>query len=337
VKALTRELDDPALMCVRHLLIGGASALLVAALACGSKDATTPSSPTAPTTTTFSLGGKVFGHQQASASIPIPGATVSIISGPDIGKSVMTDDSGNFSFTGLHESQIVVRVSADNYLSGSGLVSQAQPATVFLVPTGPSIVLTGTVIDASTSAPIAGATVSINGRYSTAADGSGNYSVSGYLDQGASSVVYVWGAGGYEDYTRYIGGISAQSFRLRRIERMTAGDSWSVTIGPDDSLCNNNSQDPQEGRPGTGYRCRRVRVLAPVSGMMTLEAVSTSGGARPAPLEVEPLAGPCCSERMANPTSIQVTAGTEVGVFVELPESATSSQSFTLNTSMSRP
>jgi hypothetical protein len=237
---------------------------------------------------------------------------VSIISGPDIGKSVMTDDSGNFSFTGLHESQIVVRVSADNYLSGSGLVSQAQPATVFLVPTGPSIVLTGTVIDASTSAPIAGATVSINGRYST-------------------------GAGGYEDYTRYIGGISAQSFRLRRIERMTAGDSWSVTIGPDDSLCNNNSQDPQEGRPGTGYRCRRVRVLAPVSGMMTLEAVSTSGGARPAPLEVEPLAGPCCSERMANPTSIQVTAGTEVGVFVELPESATSSQSFTLNTSMSRP
>jgi hypothetical protein len=56
VKALTRELDDPALMCVRHLLIGGASALLVAALACGSKDATTPSSPTAPTTTTFSLG-----------------------------------------------------------------------------------------------------------------------------------------------------------------------------------------------------------------------------------------------------------------------------------------
>jgi hypothetical protein len=40
---------------------------------------------------------------------------------------------------------------------------------------------------------------------------------------------------------------------------------------------------------------------------------------------------------MANPTSIQVTAGAEVGVFVELPESATSSQSFTLITSMAGP
>jgi Carboxypeptidase regulatory-like domain len=324
-------------MYVRSLLVVGASAWLVAALACGSKDTTTPSSPTAPAPTGLSLGGTVLGHQQASSSIPIPGATVSIISGPDTGKSTLTDDSGNFSLKGLHQDHIVVSVSAVGYLSGSALVSQAQPPTVFLVPTGASIVLTGTVTDASTSAPISGATVSINSRYATTSDESGNYSVSGYLDQGPSSVVYVYFASGYENYARYIRGTLSQSFQLQRIERITAGDSWSVTVGPDDSLCYNNSQDPQEGTPGGGYRCRRVRVLAPVSGVMMLEAVSTSGGVRPAPLEVERLVGPCCAEPMGNPTSIEVTAGTEVGVFVELPESATASQSFILNTSMAGP
>jgi uncharacterized protein (DUF2237 family) len=322
-------------MRVRNLLI--ASALLLGALACSSKETATPSSPTAPTTTKGSLSGTVLGRSISSASVPISGATVLIIAGPDAGRSAMTNDSGNFSFTGLQESQIVVSVSAVDYYPSSAIVSQSSPSrNIVLVSTGPIVVLTGRVTDASTSAPVPGATVSINGRYATTSDGSGNYSVTGHLDQGASSVVYVW-TDGYEEYSRYIGGTLSQSFPLQRIERITAGDSWSVTIGPDDSLCINNTQDPQEGLPGTGYRCRRVRVLAPVSGVMTLEAISTSGGAHPAPLEVEPLVGPCCSERMANPTSIQVTAGTEVGVFVELPESATSSQSFTLNTSMARP
>jgi hypothetical protein len=321
-------------MFVRRLLIAGFSALLFGAFACGSKGTATSSSPTAPATTRFSLSGKVLGHPASgSASIPIPGATVSVVSGSDIGKSVMTDDSGNFSFTELHEPQIAVRVSADNYFSGSALVSQLSPATVFLVPLGPSIVLAGRVTDAFTSAAVPGATVSINGRYLTTTDGSGNYSVTGHLDQGASSVVYVW-ANNYEAYARYIGDTSSHSFRLQPIEQILAGDSWSVTIGPDDSLCINNSQDPQEGRPGGGYRCRRVRVKAPVDGVMMLEAVSATGGPHPAPLEVERLVGPCCSDTMGNPKSIQVTAGTEVGVFVELPENATQSESFTLNTSM---
>jgi hypothetical protein len=46
--------------------------------------------------------------------------------------------------------------------------------------------LTGRVTDASTSAPIAGATVSINGRYRTTTDGSGQYSVTGLLDYGSN-------------------------------------------------------------------------------------------------------------------------------------------------------
>ena len=239
----------------------------------------TSSSPTAPAATTFSLSGRVLGHlPSGSASIPLPGATVSVISGPDTGKSTTTDDSGKFSFTGLQESHIFVTASAVNYFSSNAPVSQSSPPTVFLEPTGPSIVLTGRVTDASTSAPIPGATVRINGRYSTTTDGSGNYSVTGYLDQGGGDVVYAW-ASGYEDYVRYIQGPSSQSFRLQRIERITAGDSWSVTVGPDDSLCSNNSQkEPQGALPGSGYVCRTVRVIATGDGVLTVEALSTPGG-----------------------------------------------------------
>jgi hypothetical protein len=108
-----------------------------------------------------------------------------------------------------------------------------------------------------------------------------------------------------------------------------------VTVAPEDTLCVNNVQDS----PGLGqdYVCRSVRVVAPSDGIMTLEAVSTQGGAHP-PLEVEAVGvSPCCSERMGNPTSIQVTAGTEIVVNVEMVLGSTTSQSFTLNTAMARP
>ena len=84
---------------------------------------------------------------------------------------------------------------------------------------------------------------------------------------------------------------------------------------------------------------RIVRVVAPTDGVMTLEALSVQGGARP-PLEVEISstgAGSCCSERLENPTKIQVTAGTEVMAHVELVGTSTTSQSFTLTTSMAQP
>jgi len=77
--------------------------------------------------------------------------------------------------------------------------------------------------------------------------------------------------------------------------------------------------------------------VAPNDGIMTVEALSTPGGAHP-PLEVETVGvSPCCAERMGNPTSIQVTAGTEVIVNIEMIWGSTTSQSFTLNTLMARP
>lgn len=294
---------------MKRLLGGCVVLLLILAPACGggSSTATSPSptlSPAqaspAPTITRFSLNGRVI---SSFSSFPIPDATVSIVDGPDAGTSATTDASGNYTFTGLQPSRFKVNVSADNYFSSSAPVTLTsnQTQTFFLIPTGPSIVLTGQVTDAATSAPIAGATVRINGRYSTITDGSGRYSVTGFLDLPADNATYIV-ANDYDGDTRYIRGTS-QNVRLYRIERMTAGDSKAVVVAPDDTLCNNNLQEPSFG---SKYVCRSVHVVAPSDGVMTVEALSTQGGARP-PLEVETAnVSPCCSERMGNPTSIQV-------------------------------
>jgi len=42
----------------------------------------------------------------------------------------------------------------------------------------------------------------------------------------------------------------------------------------------------------------------------------------------------CCSQRLENPTSIKVTAGTEVIAHLEMVSSSTTTQAFTLTTSM---
>ena len=138
----------------------------------------------------------------------------------------------------------------------------------------------------------------------------------------------------YEGDYHYILGTThgvSHNFHLHRIKRMTAGESTVVTVAPDDTICNNNTQDwhpwPEE------FVCRSVRVVAPTDGIMTLEALSTEGGARPG-LEVETVGGRFGNPILGNPTSIQVTAGTEVLANVEMPWGSTASQSFTLTTSM---
>ncbi len=194
-----------------------------------------------------------------------------------------------------------------------------------------TIVLTGQVTDSATSAPIAGAIVSINGRSRATTDSLGNYSVTGVLAFGRGyDFTYVSASNYVSDY-RYIQGTS-QNVRMNRIRRITAGDSTVVTVAPDDTLCLNNVQD----FPGLGqdYVCRSVRVVATSDGIMMLEALPTQGGAHP-PLEVETAAGdigPCCW--LDNPRSIQVTAGTEVIANVEMVLGSTTTQSFTLTTSM---
>jgi hypothetical protein len=191
------------------------------------------------------------------------------------------------------------------------------------------IALTGRVTDAATGGAIAGALVSINGRYRVVADNSGQFSVAGLLDYGSNhDFTYVSAENYVADY-RYIRG-TTQNVHLHRIERIAAGESKLVTIAPDDTLCVNNTQDT----PGIGpdYLCRSVFVVAPNDGAVTIEVVSTRDGEHPR-VEVETIGvSPCCSERLGNPTTIQVPAGAVIAVNVEMLANSPSTQSFAVST-----
>ena len=196
--------------------------------------------------------------------------------------------------------RFTINVSAASHISQSLGVTLTSNRTLnfSLRPQPGAITLTGRVTNAATDGPIAGAVVSINGRYRGTTDNSGHYTVAGLLDYGRSyDYTYVSAENYFPDY-RYIKGRTVQNVRLQRIERIVAGQSKLVTIAPDDTLCVNNVQDT----PGIGqdYLCSSVLVLAPNDGVVTIEAVSTQDGGYP-PLEVETVGvSPCCSERMGN-------------------------------------
>ena len=324
--------DEAGLMMLKQAWI---LLILVPVLACSGTepDTLSPAAPTpvaSPANTRFTLGGQVVASRTRA---PISEATVSITSGSDAGRTTTTDASGNFSFTDLRQSSVIVEVSATEYFSNRAPLS-SQTLTVFLIPLGPAIQLSGRVTDAGTSAPIAAATVYVNGRYRATTDGFGNYSLTGRLDVPGDSNIIWASADEYEAHTRYVLSNSGQSFRLRRIERILAGESWAVTVHPDDSLCFNEYRDPSFAVPGSASLCRTVRLTAQSNGMLKVEAVSTVDGSHPG-LIVEVFDATCCGQEMQNPMSVRVAPGVEVLVHVEMPESSATSQSFIVKTSMS--
>jgi hypothetical protein len=262
---------------------------------------------------------------------------VSITSGPNANKSTTTDASGRYAFTGLVFPTGLTNftVAADNYLPlNEGVTGLTSTLNFVLRSAPPTIVLTGQVTDGTTSAPIAGATVFINGRYQGTTDGSGHYSLTGLLDAGGSSgssdVTRV-SAMNYEWDYHYIRG-TIQNVRLYQIQQITAGDSKVVTVAPDDTLCVNDLEDTPEW--GDSCVCRSVRVVAPSAGLLTVEALSVQDGTHP-PVEVQTMGIVPFIARMGDPTSIQVTAGTQVLVMVEISSGSTTSQSFVVHTSIS--
>jgi hypothetical protein len=292
-------------------------------------DKGTATTPSPSPTTTFSLSGRVSSREN---SAPIASATLSIVDGPNAGKSTTTDASGNYNFTALQQSGFTVNATAAEFFSQSDGVTLTSDRTLnFLLRRQPTeITLTGHVTDAATAGPIAGAVVYINGRYRAITDNSGYYLVTGLLDYGSNHDYTYASAENYAADYRYIRG-TIQNVRLYRIERIVAGESKLVTVAPDDTLCVNNVQDSPG--VGTDYVCRSMFVVAPHDGAVTIEANATQDGAHP-PLEVETRdVLPCCSERIGNPTTIQVSAGTVIVVNVEMPASSASSQSFVVNTS----
>ena len=92
---------------MRECLYGGIFLGAMLSLGCGS--------PTTAPSTTSTLAGQVYSTilrstlPWSSDRYGIPAATVSIVDGPDGGKSTTTDGAGNYKFTGLQQSTFTVR------------------------------------------------------------------------------------------------------------------------------------------------------------------------------------------------------------------------------------
>jgi hypothetical protein len=174
-------------------------------------------------------------------------------------------------------------------------------------------------------------------------DGAGFYrivfaAVPGLMAHGTTAFACLQSRADYAGDCQWVGTTSSaisQNFRTYRLKRITAGESTPVMIAPDDSVCDNNAQDT----PGLqDYVCRSVRIVVPTDGVITVEALPADGGARPQ-LEVEVVSGngPCCSAQLRNPTSLRVTAGTEILANVEMLWGSTTSRSLIVNTTLEQP
>ena len=238
---------------MRPFNVGLVALLLMLVSACDGRDMPqSVSSATAPTT--IVLLGQVTDR---TTSAPVSGAIVRL----DGRQMAITDSSGSYTSAGWG---VMTFVEANNYATDYRYI-RGTPHNVHLYP------IRRITAGDSTSVTVApDDTLCVNNMQ----DSPGKYSLTGRLDIGDSSITYAF-ADGYETHTRYIRGNPAQSFRLRRIERILGGQSWSVTVHPDDSLCFNNFQDPSFGLPGSQFLCRTVRVVAQSEGMLTIEAVST--------------------------------------------------------------
>jgi hypothetical protein len=90
-------------------------------------------SATSPSQTAFSLSGQVT---SALTSSPVAGATVTIVDGPNAGKTATTDGSGNYGFSGLERAGFTVSVSADGFAPQSQGISLTSNQTASFRLTG---------------------------------------------------------------------------------------------------------------------------------------------------------------------------------------------------------
>jgi hypothetical protein len=157
-----------------------------------------------------------------------------------------------------------------------------------------------------------------------------------YKGAGATAEVVLVGDG-YEAEYRWFRPTTSDAHQTldlhpRLINQITAGESISVTVTPDDTPCINNLQDI----PGLGpdYVCRTVRILVAAAGVLTVEARPAGGSSPPLEVETVPEQDDCCLDGLSNPRTLSVAAGTVVKASIEIPVGSTASQTFTLKTTI---
>ena len=128
------------------------------------------------------LVGGVTGVVQDTSSLPIAGASVSIFQGTTLITTTLTDASGLYTLANLSSGSYTLVITATNYQSNTQTVNiQANTtltANATLAANPASLV--GQVTDATTSAPLAGATVqATNGQttFTTLTDSQGNFAL----------------------------------------------------------------------------------------------------------------------------------------------------------------
>src|SRR5438445_8391843 len=210
----------------------GSYTVTASATGYASQSRTVTVGPGATATQNFALTGQTTRLSgtvtDASTGKPIAGATVSAGSG-----SAVTDAGGAYAISGLAPGTYTATASASGYASQSASVTLTAGSTTtqnFALAPNPGTI-TGTVTDAGTAAPIAGATVSYSGG-STTTDGSGAYTLAN-VAEGSSSVTA--GATGYASQSRTVtvrpGATATQNFALTRPTGASPGTVTSAATG----------------------------------------------------------------------------------------------------------
>jgi hypothetical protein len=199
--------------------------------------------------------------------------------------------------------------------SPSGARSSSLGTASTSSPTPEPFAVTGIVTDEQ-GVPVAGAEVTMShyesGRMSRPAvltDGGGRYAItfpaspwtqpSGRFAARAEVV-----ADGYDWYWRNVSAADSQrveNFRLVRIKRIAGGDMIAVTVSSENGDCTGWLFNP----------CGRLRITAPASGDLTIEAIPIDAAAAMPTVEA------CClngNEQGGNPVTMHVNAGSETWV-----------------------
>jgi len=188
--------------------------------------------PGATATQNFALTGQVTRLSgtvtDASTGKPIAGAAVSAGSG-----SAVNDAGGAYAISGLAPGTYTATASASGYASQSASVTLTAGNTTtqnFALAPNPGTI-TGTVTDAGTGAPIAGAAVSYSGG-STSTDGSGAYTLANVAE---GSYTVTASATGYASQNRTVtvgpGATATQNFALTRPNGAITGTVTSAATG----------------------------------------------------------------------------------------------------------
>lgn len=159
----------------------------------------------------------------AGSGAPIAGATISYSgTGPtgQVSGSTTTDSTGHYAAAGIAVSSYNVTAQATGYTSHSAtaVVGGRSTTTQNFALGGQTTTLTGTVTNAATAAPIAGATVTA-GTASATTDGSGVYTISGL-------------ANGTYTATAAATGYASQSASVTLTAGSTTTQNFALTANP---------------------------------------------------------------------------------------------------------